>query len=38
LVSASKSELLDRVLNGDTSYPAARVNPIAGELTWIVGL
>lgn len=36
LVSASKGELIDRVLEGDAKYPAARVKPSAGELTWIV--
>ncbi|HET9419061.1 MAG TPA: 6-phosphogluconolactonase [Chthoniobacterales bacterium] len=38
LVSASKGQLIDRVLNGDRNYPAARVNPTAGELTWIIDL
>jgi 6-phosphogluconolactonase len=38
LASASKGQLLDRVLSGDTSYPAARVNPTAGELTWMIDL
>ena len=37
LVSASKGPLIDRVLSGDTNYPAARVNP-TGKLTWIVDL
>ena len=36
LVNASKqSELIERVLSGDTQYPASRVKPSAGELTWI---
>jgi 6-phosphogluconolactonase len=38
LVNASKGELIDRVLNGDARYPASRVNPTAGEITWIVDL
>jgi 6-phosphogluconolactonase len=38
LVGANKCTLIDRVLNRDASYPAARVNPTAGELTWIVDL
>jgi 6-phosphogluconolactonase len=38
LVSASKGQLLDRVLRGDMSYPAARVNPSSGKLTWIIDL
>jgi 6-phosphogluconolactonase len=38
LANANKhSELIERVLTGDPQYPAARVNPSAGELTWIVG-
>jgi 6-phosphogluconolactonase len=38
LANANKhSELIERVLSGDPQYPAARVNPSAGELTWIVG-
>jgi 6-phosphogluconolactonase len=38
LVSATKdAELIERVLQGDTQYPAARVNPSAGECTWILG-
>jgi 6-phosphogluconolactonase len=38
LVNASKGELIDRVLKADPQYPASRVNPTAGELTWIVDL
>ncbi len=30
-------ELLKRVLAGDSEYPAARVNPPNGELTWMIG-
>jgi 6-phosphogluconolactonase len=38
LVGASKSsELIERVLKGDRQFPAARVNPSAGEVTWIIG-
>ncbi len=38
LVGASKSpELIDSVLEGDLQFPAARVNPIAGEVTWMIG-
>src|ERR1043166_580028 len=34
LVGAAKhAELIDRVINGDQQYPAARVKPMAGELT-----
>jgi 6-phosphogluconolactonase len=37
LVGASKSpQLIERVLEGDQQFPAARVNPAAGELTWII--
>ena len=38
LVGASKnSNLIERVLEGDPQFPASRVNPSAGEVTWIIG-
>jgi 6-phosphogluconolactonase len=38
LVGASKNpELIESVLKGDRQFPAARVNPIAGGVTWIIG-
>ena len=38
LIGASKSpELIDRVLEGDSQFPAARVNPITGEVIWMIG-
>ena len=38
LVGASKSpQLIERVLSGDQQFPAARVNPIAGDVTWVIG-
>ena len=38
LVGASKSpQLIERVLQGDRQFPAARVDPSAGEVTWIIG-
>lgn len=38
LVGTSKSpELIDSVLEGDSQFPASRVNPIAGEVTWMIG-
>lgn len=38
LVGASKNPaLIERVLQGDSQYPAARVNPSAGDVTWIIG-
>jgi len=38
LVGASKNpQLVERVLAGDQQYPAARVNPSAGEVTWMIG-
>jgi 6-phosphogluconolactonase len=38
LVNATKqAKLIDRVINGDRQFPAARVNPSVGKLTWIVG-
>ena len=38
LVGASKDpRLIKRVLEGDQQFPAARVNPTGGEVTWIIG-
>jgi len=38
LVSANKQpELIERVLDGDTRYPAARVDAPDGQITWIIG-
>ena len=38
LVNATKNpELIDQVINGDSKFPASRVNPTAGKLTWILG-
>src|SRR5438874_7727849 len=38
LVNASKdAELVERVLAGESCFPASRVNPSAGEVTWILG-
>lgn len=38
LVNASKhADLIERILAGDQQYPAARVNPTDGKLTWILG-
>jgi 6-phosphogluconolactonase len=38
LVGAAKSpQLIERVLQGDRQLPAARVNPSAGEVTWMIG-
>jgi len=38
LVSAAKNpELIERVLAGDSQFPASRVNPAAGDVTWIIG-
>src|SRR5437763_3866948 len=37
LVGAGKNlQLIDRVLEGDRQFPAARVNPSAGKVTWII--
>jgi len=39
LVNANKQgKLVDCVINGDPQFPASRVNPSAGTLTWILGL
>ena len=35
--SAKHAELIESVLKGDPKYPASRVNPGAGGLTWILG-
>ena len=38
LVNASKNaDLIERVIKGDSEFPASRVNPTAGTLTWILG-
>ena len=38
LANANKNRaLLDQVLAGDRQYPAARVEPAGGKLTWILG-
>ena len=38
LLNASKhAELIEQVLNGDEQYPAARVRPTDGGVTWILG-
>jgi|SRR5205085_8054135 len=38
LANANKNAaLLEKVLAGDKQYPAARVEPAEGELTWILG-
>jgi 6-phosphogluconolactonase len=38
LVNASKNpELIERVIKGDPIFPASRVNPSAGTVTWILG-
>jgi 6-phosphogluconolactonase len=38
LVSGEKNrELLERVLEGDKKFPAGRIAPANGELTWIIG-
>jgi 6-phosphogluconolactonase len=38
LVGPSKNpQLIGRVLDGDRQFPAARVDPSAGEVTWMIG-
>ncbi len=38
LVGAAKSpRLIERVLEGDRELPAARVDPSAGDVTWMIG-
>lgn len=35
--SAKHAELVESVLNSDPKYPASRINPGTGDLTWILG-
>jgi len=38
LVNANKNPaLLEKILDGDQQYPSARVAPVSGDLTWILG-
>ena len=38
LINASKNaDLIERVIKGDSEFPASRVNPTAGTLNWILG-
>jgi len=38
LVGAAKNtNLIERVLESDPQYPASRVNPSTGDVTWIIG-
>jgi 6-phosphogluconolactonase len=38
LVNGAKhADLIEHVLKGDAKYPASRVNPSAGDVTWILG-
>ena len=38
LVGASKNpDLIAHVLQGDQKFPAARINPSVGEVTWMIG-
>jgi 6-phosphogluconolactonase len=38
LVNSNKQpELIERVFAGDTRYPAARIDPPDGQVTWIIG-
>ena len=30
-------ELIEKVIGGDMEYPAARVQPVSGTVTWILG-
>jgi len=39
LVDATKhQDLIERVIDGDPQFPASRVHPTAGDVTWILGL
>jgi 6-phosphogluconolactonase len=35
--SAKNADLIEHVLEGDPQFPASRVNPSAGDVTWIIG-
>jgi 6-phosphogluconolactonase len=38
LANANKNAaLLEKVLEGDQQYPAARIDPVEGDVTWILG-
>ena len=38
LVNSNKqTDLVERVMQGDERFPASRVNPSAGDVTWILG-
>jgi len=38
IVNANKNaDLIEDVIKGDPKYPASRVNPSSGQLTWILG-
>ena len=38
LVGAAKNaDLIGRVLEGDPQFPASRINPSAGDVTWLIG-
>jgi 6-phosphogluconolactonase len=34
---AKDADLIERVLEGDPQFPASRVNPSAGDVTWMIG-
>ena len=34
---SKKKQIIEDILNGNSEYPAARVNPIGGKLTWLLG-
>lgn len=34
--SAKNARLIERVMEGDPQFPASRVNPSAGDVTWII--
>jgi 6-phosphogluconolactonase len=35
--TAKNAGLIERVIEGDPQFPASRVNPSAGDVTWIIG-
>src|SRR5215469_10562639 len=35
--AAKKTDLIERVLDGDPQLPASRIKPVGGDVTWLIG-
>jgi 6-phosphogluconolactonase len=35
--AAKKTDLIERVLDGDPQLPASRIKPVRGDVTWLIG-